>query len=582
MGKITFLVRKIKKEFKTKNINDESNINISINNSQSSMNINKNNYINEELDIYKNENNSNNFDSITDLLQTIKSNNNYNKKNNKISESINNKLKLLYMKLKTINDKQKLKHYKCRLCFCEGNFEGNDPLISPCKCTGSLTYIHLNCLRKWLTSKIVTKTSSTNDIYCYTFKSLECEICKSIIPEIVEYRGKFISLLNFKDIDPPYIILQTMYQYNSQNKNLPNFNAIFVISLKIKDYIIIGRANNSDIRLSDVSVSRNHSNISYYNGNFYIDDIGSKFGTLLLIQNNILFLPYKDLNIQTGKNHLIFRLVRTFLGCFKCFKNKNYENLSYADYFNVKDKKVYLKMLEAFNNNIVDPIERFDSIYGSESGSENNDMNFNNSDDEKIIEEKNNEDDEKTEKLDTIIKYDINENLNVRLIFDNSLNSIDVKKNKQYNININNYDNDITNRSNDKKPTVNINNENKQNKLKLSKGNLMKKLNNSYKNENYKNNKLIQNQNESNDIFFHDIKSECYNKINGIKINSSSFSILKIMNILKRKNKTKNIRTSLNIKYNDNFFHSSLNNNKIENTLPNTQREKKNINTKFK
>ena len=279
MGKITFLVRKIKKHGKTKNINEESNLNISINNSNNSMDINMNNDINEELAIYKNVNISNYFNSNIDLLQTIKPNNNYNLKGEEISESINNKLKVLYKKLKSINEKQKLKHYKCRLCFCEGNFEGNDPLISPCKCTGSLTYIHLNCLRKWLTSKIVIKTSSSNDIYCYTFKSLECEICKSIIPEIVEYRGKFISLLNFKDIEPPYIILQTMYQYNSQNINPPNFNAIFVISLKKKDYIIIGRANNSDIRLSDVSVSRNHSIISYSNENFYIDDIGSKFGT---------------------------------------------------------------------------------------------------------------------------------------------------------------------------------------------------------------------------------------------------------------------------------------------------------------
>ena len=581
MGKITFLVRKIKKDVKTKNINDESNINISINNSHSSMNINMNNNINEELAIYKNGNNSYYFDSNNDLLKTIKSNNNYDKKSNKISESINNKLKLLYMKLKTINEKQKLKHYKCRVCFCEGNFEGNDPLISPCKCTGSLTYIHLNCLRKWLTSKIVTKTSSASDIYCYTFKSLECEICKSIIPEIVEYRGKFITLLNFKDIEPPYIILQTMYQYNSQNINPPNFNAIFVISLKIKDYIIIGRANNSDIRLSDVSVSRNHSIISYSNGNFYIDDIGSKFGTLLLIQNNILFLPYNELNIQTGKCHLIFRLTRTFLGCFKCFKNKSYENLSYEDFFTVKDKKVYLQILESFNNNIVDPIERFSSIYGSESGSENNEININNSEDEKIIEEqKNEEDDEKTEKLDTIIKYDKNENVNVRLIFDNSLNSIEKKKNNQYNM-INN-ENDMTNRSIDKRPTVNINNENNENKLKLPKNIFLKKLNNSYKNENYKNNNLIQNPNESNDIFFHDIKSECYNKINEVKLNNSSFSILNIMNIIKRKNKNKNTRSSLNIKYNVNFFPLSLNNNKFENTLPNTEREKKNINTKFK
>ena len=169
---------------------------------------------------------------------------------------------------------------KCRVCFCEGNFEGKNPLISPCNCTGSVKYIHLNCLRKWLTSKVNMKCSQTNNIYCYTFKSLECEICKAVIPEQVEYRGKYISLLDFKEIEPPYLILQTMNQYNPLNKNL-DFNIIFVMSFKLKNFLIIGRANNSDIRLSDISVSRNHSVISFDNGEFFIDDIGSKFGTLL-------------------------------------------------------------------------------------------------------------------------------------------------------------------------------------------------------------------------------------------------------------------------------------------------------------
>ena len=44
----------------------------------------------------------------------------------------------------------------CRVCFIEDDDE-NDPLISPCKCTGSVRYIHYDCLKKWLNSKIVSK-----------------------------------------------------------------------------------------------------------------------------------------------------------------------------------------------------------------------------------------------------------------------------------------------------------------------------------------------------------------------------------------------------------------------------------------
>jgi hypothetical protein len=269
-------VRKIKinakeniKEIKR---NSESNSSISIDNCNSNMSLNINNSINEELAIYNRySENLNINDDLKNATVKNKTSTFINNYKNDLSLKINNKLKSLYIKLKTVNEKQKLKTYRCRLCFCEGGFEGKNPLISPCKCMGSVTYIHLNCLRKWLTSKITTKTSSTNNIYCYTFKSLECEICKSIIPEIVEYRGKFISLLEFKEIEPPYIILQTMYQYNSQNRNLSEFNVIFVMSFKTKDHLTIGRNNNSDIRLSDVSVSRYHSKISYLDGNFYIE-----------------------------------------------------------------------------------------------------------------------------------------------------------------------------------------------------------------------------------------------------------------------------------------------------------------------
>ncbi|VDN84385.1 unnamed protein product [Brugia pahangi] len=37
----------------------------------------------------------------------------------------------------------------CRICHSFGSSE--DPLISPCRCTGSLKYVHISCLLHWLT-----------------------------------------------------------------------------------------------------------------------------------------------------------------------------------------------------------------------------------------------------------------------------------------------------------------------------------------------------------------------------------------------------------------------------------------------
>ena len=602
LGKITFLVRKIKlnsnENIKETKRNNESNSSISIDYSNSNMNINVNNTINEELVIYNRFNNSNyNYiNTNNNLLQSKNTKNNSKNKNNDLTESVNNKLKFLYIKLKNINEKQKFKLFKCRICFCEGSFEGNDPLISPCKCTGSVKYIHLNCFRKWLTSKIITKTSPTNSIYCYTFKTLECEICKTIIPETVEYRGKFISLLDFKDIEPPYIILQTMYQYGTQNRNYSDFNVIFVMSFKTKDYLVIGRANNSDIRLNDVSVSRNHSMISYLNGNFYLDDIKSKFGTLLLIQNNILFLPFKQINIQTGRCLLIFRLTRTFLGCFKCFKNKLYEKMSYEENFNINDKKVYLKILESFNYNIVDPVEKFSNISKSSIENENENEKSNNNDEKK--EKENNEtkdkynDDEQIEKINNIHENIINENLNLRYMFENSIHSKDMIyeiENNNINIKEENNINELDDISLDQKPTfkTNINNQKKgsDTKLKLSGRLLMKKLSISLMNENNKisiNNNNNRKQNESNDILIPDIKNSYSRNLNTARKNKNNYSVLGIMNVFRRKSLNQKQTSVINIPYKNNINNSQSNNKNINDiAIANTQRQNNNISKKI-
>ena len=497
LGKLVFFVRKIKTT-QNENLN-ETKRNSSFDNSE----LNIGNNINEDIIIHnRNYNidddnfNFNYIDTSKDLIE-----NGANKINNinniNIALNVNNKLKSLYNKLKDVNKKQKT--YRCRICFCDGNFEGINPLISPCKCSGSVKYIHLNCLRKWLTSKITTKVSSTNDIYCYVYKSLKCEICQSIIPEIAEFRGKFISLLDFKNIDSPYIILQSMYQYNYLNKNTTDLNIIFVISLKTNNYVNIGRANNSNIRLSDVSVSRNHAKITFSKGDFYLEDIGSKFGTLVLIQNNILFLPNKNINIQTGKSHFLFKLKRTCLGLFKCYNNKLFENKKYLNSFINSEKKVYSQILETFNNNIIDPIEKYSSVSGSCTPSKSN---------ETIEENKNNDinGEEKSESINDM-NENMNENANLNLsngikkneilIESNNIKEDDKKNNIHYfesipilNLNINklNNNNKLTIQNEQKKQNeshellfteaINNNNEESNNKKMLSKNNMMSILNN--------------------------------------------------------------------------------------------------------
>jgi hypothetical protein len=51
----------------------------------------------------------------------------------------------------------------CRMCHCEGSVER--PLFYPCKCSGSIRYVHQDCLLKWL--KVKNKFSGT----------CRCELC---------------------------------------------------------------------------------------------------------------------------------------------------------------------------------------------------------------------------------------------------------------------------------------------------------------------------------------------------------------------------------------------------------------------
>ena len=482
------------KTSQNENLN-ETKRNSSIDNSE----LNLGNNINEDIIIH-NKYNYNYIETSKELIE-----NGVNKINNlNLANNVNNKLKNLVLKLKNVNKKQKI--YKCRICFCEGNFEGINPLISPCTCSGSVKYIHLNCLRKWLTTKIITKISANNDIYCYAFKKLKCEICKSIIPEIAEFRGKFLSLLDFKNIEPPYIILQSMYQYNSSNRTLSDINIIFVISLKLKRQIYIGRANISNIRLSDVSVSRNHAKLKYCNGEFYLEDIGSKFGTLVLIQNNILFLPYKDTNIQTGRSLLMFKLRRTCIGLFKCFKNKLYSNKSYLDSFLNYEKKVYTQILETFNQNIIDPIEKFSSVSGSCTPSKRSNETI---EENKINETNSNGNKELNEEGKSQEKNSENENINKKLNISNGQekNEILIESNIKENDKGNN---------NEYKETIPIFNLNIN---KLNKNHLVK--------AEYKK------QNESHEILLSEINND-ENKINIDKKNKNIFSKLNIMNVLNK------------------------------------------------
>jgi hypothetical protein len=104
----------------------------------------------------------------------------------------------------------------CRICLGdEENDMLTNPLISPCKCSGTMSTIHVACLIEWLNSKRETRSSATTKSYQWT--CLECELCKSKFPDyVIGPNGKRLKLFDYEEPeagDAPFIVFQSVYQF---------------------------------------------------------------------------------------------------------------------------------------------------------------------------------------------------------------------------------------------------------------------------------------------------------------------------------------------------------------------------------
>lgn len=81
-----------------------------------------------------------------------------------------------------------------------------------------------------------------------------------------------------RPVDKPYIVMESISEEKKTAKTVFVFTAN-----RDEDEIKLGRGHQCEVRISDISVSRTHSMISYKEGRFVIIDNNSKFGTLIKI-----------------------------------------------------------------------------------------------------------------------------------------------------------------------------------------------------------------------------------------------------------------------------------------------------------
>ena len=172
----------------------------------------------------------------------------------------------------------------CRICYGDDSTEEN-PLIYPCICKGSMKYIHYDCLKNWLNAKIeedISVDSDNNEIevISYNRKDISCELCKEKLPDYIKYNNKYYNISFYKPKFNEFIVLESM----RADKHRAKF--IHIMSFDNKDSIHIGRANDCELSIAELSVSRFHCILHKDNGEVFLEDNTSKFGTLVLVQNN--------------------------------------------------------------------------------------------------------------------------------------------------------------------------------------------------------------------------------------------------------------------------------------------------------
>ena len=333
IGKILLRIRRIKLKIQNK-------INKKINNNDLTISISIDK-INNLKEIGTNAINDNDEDSddITINGKIKKNKNDYFslniKKENK-SIDIKELERFEKMNNEESNNNSDISQKICRICYQEEKDEKN-PLIQPCLCTGSLKYIHLNCLKQWIGTRNYIRLENNEYYNVFLVKEVDCELCKSKLPDYIRHKQKLYKIIEFHTDFTNYLSFENLTLDNQNNK------FIYIINLDKDKKIKVGRGHESNILLSDISVSRIHCFLNIEDNNVYLEDNNSKFGTLVLIQTTKINLHENlFLNLQIGRSFINCKVKEPFK-LFGCCDISEKIDLNY--YYKQNEKNIGMKKI---------------------------------------------------------------------------------------------------------------------------------------------------------------------------------------------------------------------------------------------
>jgi len=313
-------------------------------------------------------------------IRTIKfaKNNNKNNDNNNDNNSINTnfsqnlkEIQIEHNKIKKVKEPKEAKSNRlCRICYGEEENDEN-PLLQPCTCSGSMKYIHLNCLKTWINTSVNIKLESSEYCNIYSYKPAECELCKTTFPDFVRHKGKLYEILDFYNNYSSFLIFECLTSDKIQNKFM------YVVNLDIPNNIVnIGRGHNSHVLLNDISVSRLHCflKINKRTKKLHLSDNNSKFGTLALIQtNHLILVPDLALHLQVGRSYLKI-LIKKYVSFFNCCGVSEKKNSDFYYLQNNDEEKFGNKLTVKTENETTDEKENENKLVDIKE--EKKDINF--------------------------------------------------------------------------------------------------------------------------------------------------------------------------------------------------------------
>lgn len=153
----------------------------------------------------------------------------------------------------------------CRFCWDTAHDVAN-PLIQCCLCSGGVKYVHLTCLRQWVETKMQKQESAK--VQMFVWSSFQCEICKTVFPFRFKTKltGRKYTLLEMQtDKTKNYLVLELFCIDKPMSK------VVFLLTpTALQQSFKVGRANDQDVRINDISSSRAHAQIVFDGKKFTI------------------------------------------------------------------------------------------------------------------------------------------------------------------------------------------------------------------------------------------------------------------------------------------------------------------------